>query len=335
MRKINVSIIIPVYNVEKYIIECVNSILRCNLYDKEVIFVNDGSTDKSISLLNSLIMGREKFVKVINQPNAGPSAARNTGLKYANGDYITFIDSDDIVHSESIDKMYNIAKQKSADIVVADYYEFNDISKKKKYRYDKANFYMPLQSEKDRLSKIFFIDISFAVWNKLYRKNFLFENNISFAEGLLFEDLDFVFQCFYFARKIVKANYLYIGYRQRAGSIMKTLNIKALDKLHILNDIRKFLIKENKFEYYKEEYKILHIKMIFSLLFLAFKGRHSKGNASYIVSTVLNDDFFHAIFHEKLVKKHKLQFKEKILFALIKYHIINERLFKNFIKLGI
>lgn len=119
------SVIIPVYNVEKYLDECLHSISSLNSPDYEIIAVNDGSTDNSAAILNEWEKRLPNLV-VINQENRGLSAARNTGLKFSKGEYIAFIDSDDYVDANAMHQLLETARHNNTDICVGDFKVFND-----------------------------------------------------------------------------------------------------------------------------------------------------------------------------------------------------------------
>lgn len=117
------SIIVPVYNVEKYIKECIDSLLKVPLDDMEIIVVNDGTKDKSIELLSCYT---DERIKIIHRVNGGLSSARNTGLDEAKGEYILFIDSDDfIINQDSIINMINIAEKNKCDVIIGNGYRYN------------------------------------------------------------------------------------------------------------------------------------------------------------------------------------------------------------------
>lgn len=115
---IKISVIIPVYNVEMYLEQCVNSVMNQTLDDIEIICVNDGSTDNSLHILKELAT-KDKRLKIINQENLGLSEARNRGIKEAIGKYISFIDSDDWIDVDFLEKLYSAAEENQADIAAA------------------------------------------------------------------------------------------------------------------------------------------------------------------------------------------------------------------------
>ena len=124
-----ISIIVPVYNTEKYLEKCLNSLISQTLEDIEILCINDGSTDNSIKILEQYA-NRDSRIKIINKKNAGVSAARNTGISQAKGEYLGFVDSDDYVDLNFYEKLYNTAKEYNASIAVAGIIRFNEFHKK-------------------------------------------------------------------------------------------------------------------------------------------------------------------------------------------------------------
>lgn len=153
INKPKISIIIPIYNVEKYINKCLDSLINQTLEELEFICINDGSTDNSLNILNNYVKNDSRFI-VINQSNQGQGIARNNGIKIAKGEYIAFVDPDDWLENSTFEKVYNLAIENSANVVQFNYLEYNDISNtfkkidfskrlKKQYKLDilKSNIY--------------------------------------------------------------------------------------------------------------------------------------------------------------------------------------------------
>ena len=246
MKKI--SIIIPVYNVEKYLEQCLNSIYELNLTDKEIILVNDGSTDNSLKILEKYQREYPQNTKVITQVNQGLSEARNTGVRNACGEYILFIDSDDFINPEVTENLLNNAILDKVDILIGDFIEYYSDSDLKNIKNRKIDY----SSENNGL---YFIEVEIKnnclrpnVWKNVYRRNFLIENNIFFKKGLLHEDNLFTPIVFYYAKKVK-----YFGgppfyyYRlNNFNSIMKTKNKKNYQHtLYIIDTIIDFCEKNN------------------------------------------------------------------------------------------
>ena len=263
MDKIKVSIIIPVYNVEKYLRRCLDSVLNQTLKDIEIICVNDGSTDNSSLILEEY----KKYdnIKIINQKNSGLSVARNTGLDNATGECVAFIDSDDFIDKDFYEKLFNNIVQHNADIACASIIREND--KKKKFLID----YKEIELAKNIRDKFL---LSHApkynfVWNKLYRKEFIDKNNLKFVPGMIFEDMWFTPDVLEASSTLVTVPGTYYHYWKNQNSLIKGDCDKfRADKLlghqYLLEKCKKhsvISIQKNELQY-KKEYKI------FGFLFL-------------------------------------------------------------------
>ncbi len=206
-NNIKISVIVPVYNAEKTIKRCVDSIIEQTLENIEIILINDGSTDQSIKILKEL-QKKDNRVILINKKNEGVSATRNYGLKIARGEFIGFIDSDDIIEKNMFEELYNQINSNLIDIVMCKFkifYNKNII---------KENFFLNTNSH-DQLKKEIILNmigleneekfnklntIMGSVWRSIYRKdviinnNILFDNDISYSEDLIF-NLKFMTKC--------------------------------------------------------------------------------------------------------------------------------------------
>lgn len=216
MKKL--SVIIPVYNVEEYLEECLNSVCNQTLSDIEIICVNDGSADNSGEILRKFAK-TDKRIQVIEQENAGLSAARNTGMKYATGEYITFLDSDDWVALDYYETLYKSAKENDADIAVGNVLNYINMAKMSfshafKYSFTDTKRVITEYQDKQMLLQ------SCVVWHKLYKRSLIFDNNLQFYHGKMVEDFPFTFMAVALANKIVRCPFTFLYYRQRNTSIM-------------------------------------------------------------------------------------------------------------------
>ena len=209
-----VSIIVPVYNVEKYLSECLDSLISQTLSDIEIICVNDGSKDSSLEILEKYAQ-KDKRIVVINQENSGVSTARNTGMKCANGEYIGFIDSDDWIDSDFYEKLYNSAKSNDADITVASIIRYRKIEQKYRVKYIKEKAFTDLQ---DKISACSVPKICYVV-NKLYRKE-LIQDDL-FTPNVYFEDVIWLPNIIKKANKVVTVDGTNYYYRVNNNSIVK------------------------------------------------------------------------------------------------------------------
>ena len=239
-----ISLIIPVYNVEAYLQKCFDSVVAQTYQNLEVIVVNDGSTDGSLTVCNRYV--KKNGWKLISQENGGLSAARNTGLLHANGEYITFLDSDDWMADDLIETLLYKAIQYGSDIVEAGFYRVYpdqvevDISQEER-----------VFSAQEVLAALFLetYNVHPCVWGKLYSRR-IFEN-LSFEVGRLHEDGYFIYQAMYKSSKYCLLNYAGYYYRQdRPGSIM-TVRVKPkniLDVTDLLEQRIEFFSKNEELE---------------------------------------------------------------------------------------
>lgn len=232
-----VSVIVPVFNVEKYLSNCINSILNQEYSNLEIILVDDGSTDHSGKLCDSFL-SVDSRIKVFHKKNGGLSDARNYGIQYATGNYITFIDSDDIVSNKLIKHLMSLSQKYEADISICNpLHIFN--KKTNNYEFKKPQKIEVLDT-KQSLNKMFYQkDFLVSAWGKLYKKQLF--NNIKFPVGMLFEDIAIMYKLFYNSNVVVYSDAKFYGYYHRENSITtKDFSVKDLDILKICNDLLMF-----------------------------------------------------------------------------------------------
>lgn len=217
MRKF--SIIIPVFNAEKYLSDCLESILSQSLSDYEIVLVDDGSTDASGSICDEYAK-KYAFINVIHQPNGGLAYARNVGLKNANGEYVFYIDNDDLLSDTDVLAKINSKLSSNPDIVAFGSVKYYDISKtKEQYRF---NLCVSEQAKRpsDVYLELIDKDAYFnSAWSKVIRRQFLIDNKIEFERGLLVEDNDWYYRVVCKVQSIELINEPLYIYRQREGSI--------------------------------------------------------------------------------------------------------------------
>lgn len=243
--KIKVSFIVPVYNVENYLEECLESILKQKLVEKEIVIVNDGSTDGSLTIIQKFVNKHEN-IQVINQVNRGISAARNIGLKAARGEYVCFIDSDDYYLQDFAEEYYNQCIEHKLDIIRGFYSIYNDETNLLNLNKPKVSYcYECLSGTQFLINSISEHANEVVPWLGFYRKNYLIENNILFPEGIGYEEDQLFFlkallsskQC-----KVMQTDHSFYAYRYRKGSVTKNPHLKqAKDVLYIVEQELKFI----------------------------------------------------------------------------------------------
>ncbi len=200
-----VSIVVPIYNVEQYLRECLNSLISQTLEDIEIICVNDGSTDGCPDILKEYEQ-KDKRIKVINKPNSGYGHTMNVGMDYATGEYFGIVESDDYVVSDMYETLYEVAKKSRVDFVKADYCRFTCVGNENVLEFNhlckQDSLYGRILNPK--LRNLFW-DVSLYTWSGIYSMDFLRNNNIRHNEtpGASYQDNGFWFQTFAFAEKVM------------------------------------------------------------------------------------------------------------------------------------
>lgn len=203
-KNLKVSIIMPVYNAEKHLRECIDSILNQSLRDIELICVNDGSIDNSLEILETYAQKDERL-RIVNQPNSGAGVARNVGMKFAQGEYLAFFDCDDIFEYNMLEQMYDKAEKEDLDIVVCR----SDALDDKTYKFEERTWTIrenllpnsDVFSAQD-ISRDFFRLFVWWPWDKLYKTSFVKKSGIQFQGLRTTNDLFFVASCMLSARRI-------------------------------------------------------------------------------------------------------------------------------------
>lgn len=235
---IKISVIVPIYNMEKYLKKCLDSLVNQTLNEIEIIAINDGSTDNSISILNEYSK-KYKNIRLFNNENQGISKARNFGIEKAKGKYIAFVDSDDYVETNMLEIMYNKAISDDLDIVVCDYYNYYEntgkIEEFKIVDFENTNI-------KNNRKLLFQINPS--PWNKIYKKSLFNDKEYRFPIGIKYEDLGYIPILLSKAKKIGKVNVPLNYYLIRGNSETTTMDKRVFDIYKILDILYKYFEKE-------------------------------------------------------------------------------------------
>ena len=290
------SIIIPVFNVEDYIRPCLESILKQGLNQNcyEIIIINDGTPDKSMEVVADIIEAHPN-IHAIEQKNLGVSIARNKGLEIAKGDYILFIDSDDIVIDNSILFVLNKAISSKADLIVADFIKMTDdqiIQLSSKPLKQKDGTYQVKTGE-----ELFFQDLNpyyCCVWRTMYRREFLNQNNIRFIPHICFEDVPFTHQCYLKAHICLRVNWDLIIYRKGHMSITSSFTTnKGKDFCAVIAKIWDMSHENGLNEHIKQKLR-KHTFVFFSLFFYVLSScksipRSGKMSLLYYLKNLVPD----------------------------------------------
>lgn len=206
-----ISVIVPVYKVEEYIEECVYSLIKQTYQNLEIVLVDDGSPDTCPSICERFAR-EDRRIKVFHKKNGGLSDARNYGTQYASGDIVMYVDSDDFVESDIIEKLYNQMHLNGADVAISCHDETNNVC-----AYDKLDGNVIVGTGMEILM-VMLKDFSWSAWGKLFRKSIL--SSRPFVKGILYEDFECIPKLMLNAKKAVLLKQPLYHYRVRENSIM-------------------------------------------------------------------------------------------------------------------
>ncbi len=301
---VKVSIIVPIYKVEKYLKRCLESLVSQTFQEIEIICVNDGSPDQSQKIVDEYVEKYPEIVKGYVKENGGVGDTRNYGLDCATGEYIAFVDSDDWVEPEMIEKMYRAAIEQKADLVICDYVVDN---------IDGGSEMIIsgiIKSSTDIFKRVLISPP--APWNKLYKKDLFLKNEIRYPKGLWYEDLATTPRLLMNVHKISHINEALVHYIQREGSIMATLNEKVLDIYKSLGVIEEYYKSHGLYQQYKEEIEYLYVQHLISTGL--YNWRRFKNGEQYLKKAIayMNDKFpkwYENVYVKQSSKKEKLALK--------------------------
>lgn len=251
-----ISVIIPVFNVEKYIEQCIESVINQTLNDIEIICVNDGSTDKSLEILKKY-QQKDARIKILNQENKGAGAARNTGLNAANGEYIYFLDGDDYIEQIALEKLYKQIIKKNADICLCKHKTFDDETKIIKIDEQtlQLNLFKTDTISRETAPEQIFQLCTPQIALKLYKKSFIKKYDLSFQEIKTCNDVYFSLASLALAKNITYVNEPLLIYRtNRKNSLTITRGNNSLCIINAFNQLKDKLIQENVFNIVKNSF---------------------------------------------------------------------------------
>ncbi|MFI3284911.1 MAG: glycosyltransferase family 2 protein [Erysipelotrichaceae bacterium] len=297
-----ISIIVPVYNVESYLARCIESLINQSYQDLQIILVNDGSTDGSLALCDQYEK-KDHRIQVVSKENGGLSSARNHGMKYAKGEYIFFVDSDDFIKLDAMKLMYDKAISEKADLVVCDM----------EYLYDNQHIEFASGgqfSAGDYQSQPDLLFINNSACNKLIHKGLL--DNFEFPTGLWYEDLGSIPLLIVKAKHIVKVDKALYVYYQREGSIAHSANQKIFDIYKAIKLIEQGVDKN---------IKSLYIVHGLDLTTLRIKDFDDKAiRKSYLIENMKCLNNYYPMWHnDDLLKSFDL--KKRIIFKLLQFNL--------------
>ena len=277
-----VSVIVPFYNVEKYIEKCLETLVNQTLDDIEIILVNDGSKDKTVDIVKKYKEMYSNKIVYLEKENGGLSDARNYGIPHATGEYIAFLDSDDYVELDTYEKMYNKAKEDDSDLLECDFiWEYPDRKK-----VDTGKIY---NNKKEMLAYA-----RVVAWNKLIKRSLIEEHKMEFPKGLRYEDVEFFYKMVPYYNKVSFVKEPLIHYIQRSSSISNTQNERPKEIFTIMDNVIKYYKENNLYEEYKTELEYTYTRLLLcSSLFRITKIEDAKIRKQLLNETWtrLNNEF--------------------------------------------
>lgn len=253
-----VSVIVPVYNTEKYLRECLNSLAEQTLDGIEIVMVNDGSKDKSITIMEEFVKRYPDRFVLLNKQNGGQATARNKGIRECHGKYIGFVDSDDKVHPDMFREMYETAVSGDYDYVECHYHYVKEGKNGELKELSTRGNIREYKGKRDM-----FINPQVSPWNKLYKRELIIEAGIEFPEGVIYEDTSFFIKTIPYINKSKYIDKKFVYYYLRGSSTMNAnKSIKVGDIFKVLEDYLKFYEERRLFEEYREELEYFTTKII-------------------------------------------------------------------------
>lgn len=317
-----VSVIIPVYNTEPYLAECLDSVLTQSLEDIEVICVDDGSTDGSLMIMEEYAR-RDERLSVLNAGGRGVGFARNLALARASGEYVAFVDSDDHIHRDMLQQMYDLAVSDSTDVAICMIEQFND-SPGELFAPCKWDKNFPTALDDWAFTWIDITDVLFSVrfvcTNKIYRRKFLLDNDVKFPVGIYFEDMIFTYKALFSAGRMrFIRKHFYFNRKQRPGAITHTQGGGMVDLITAFNELEallgsnpEFSVLEERFAAFKFRYLILFLSRNDAIHIEAYynevkgyvvdnptlsENRYLNKKQSLLIERISRSDFIEIVMH--------------------------------------
>ncbi len=309
---VKVSVIVPVYNVENYLRRCLDSVINQTLEDIEIICINDGSTDSSLEILNEYSKIDDRII-VSSQENQGVSVARNHGIKIAKGEYFYFIDPDDWIELECLDKLYWHAVYNNSDIVL-----FNSIEHQKNNEL-RERIYLPTDEDIDYTNFVFDVHYNKSlllnkfnvVWSILYKSSLIKDNNIKFPRLRMFEDAVFHVETLILAKRISYVPEFLHHYNRLNQNSLQNKTTKYNKRLALFEGIDKIEEILNKYGYYEE----------FKIRFFKFKIKQNMLNFKMINNEEFKEEFYNKLWKDFTKMKLNPSTLEKLPIELHQFYV--------------
>lgn len=305
-----VSVLVPICNVEKYLAQCLDSLVKQTLREIEIICINDGSTDNSLSIIKDFA-AKDNRIVIIDKPNSGYGDSMNRGLSVANGEYIGIVESDDFADSVMFEKLYQLSANGMADIVRSNYYEYWDDKGDIEFLEADITQYDKVISLSDEPTLLLMYP---AIWSAIYRKAFLLKNDIRFlpTPGASYQDTSFFIKTICKAQNIVYTKDKFLHYRQdNASSSVKQCSLQKAKYVHTeFQECDEFLKTEQK--RYEEIRSFYNTKKLRTFLWNLYRVDDKKGYLELMRNDCLG------ILTEGVYEKQYFSATEKIILQKLK-----------------
>ncbi|MBR3460962.1 MAG: glycosyltransferase family 2 protein [Clostridia bacterium] len=293
-----ISIILPVYNTERYLPETIDSILNQSYTDFELIAINDGSTDQSLSILKEYAE-KDARVRLIDKPNSGVSDTRNRGISVSKGDYLCFIDADDIIAKDYLELLYKTICGHNADMVVCGYKTFHG-----SISFTDQQSSQSSEKEIAASSDLLKMGLMTSSCIKMIRKQIITDNNIEFDCGMTFgEDLFFCWKCFYAAKSVWMIDNVLYGYRQSPESSTGKYHPDIYVKYKkAFEDLKYFKDRIDSKQLSEDENNYIDLyftKRLPTFIFMKIRERCGILQKKKDISGFLNDDVIHSMLTDR------------------------------------
>ena len=325
---VKVSVVIPVYNVEPYLRDCMDSIVNQTLKDIEIICINDGSPDNSLDILMEYASNDDR-VRVLSQENGGHAIATNIGIDLAKGDYLFLMDSDDVLDLKALELTYDAAIKKDVDFVLFKSINYDDENDRyyetEVYSMDKvAEVVGDNVFDYNDVKELMF-EMIVTPWSKLFKREFIIDNNIRFPEGLIFEDNVFFYEALLTAKRIYfLKEFLFIRRWYPKSSTMNG-DLRFLNSIDVANLTFDVFKEKGEFDNYKSNlynkkvevffFRFNHIKNEFKEIFF----QEMKKDLIKLLDEETYDDFINSItYRNKKIFEHIIISENAIEFLIIR-----------------
>ena len=280
---IDISVIIPVYNAEKYLRGCLDSLVNQTKKEIEIVAVDDGSTDSSVDILNEYKEKYPELFKIILQPNQRQGAARNNGMRNSVGKYITFVDSDDSLKADALECLYEKAVAYDCDVVACD---ADCIYPDKTVIIKSGVDFETKEISADQKKKLL-LDMYMVIWNKIYKRELFFDNDIFFQPEIWYEDVLFLNMLISKVKSISFVDKSLYNYYQRENSVTYTYSEKLNDILYVMKETVRYYKENGIFEKYYDELEYMYARYMLATYIKRLSKSKDKRRFDKGVDTVL------------------------------------------------